>query len=355
MKKHILSIVVWSLAISSFAPLCAQNEAPTWRQRAAQAWAAIPRPSLPSWAKGPGFEAAKKWWNAGRDKSVLTKQEKRAFNCFKKKFKIGTIISAIIIGVGRRLYKQREVNYIIDRFVKLFMERKPDENENELRAIINIGIKGDPLIVNAIKADNDSVSWIAVGATAAGNTLLADALLNKYPEDSALGIACASALKNDESRIADILNYPKVNKQNIAQAVADIAALTGNNTLVQKMLNVEGIDKQGIVEWVAQTAAEQNNGALIKEMLNVEDIDTQGIAQQVALTAALKNNSALVQKMLNLEGINKQGIVEWAAQTAAEQNNGALVKEMLNVEGINKEQIKQYLEKNNLWKDEYYI
>ncbi|EKD48694.1 MAG: hypothetical protein ACD_64C00181G0001 [uncultured bacterium] len=354
MKKHILSIVVWSLAISSFAPLCAQNEAPTWRQRAAQAWAAIPRPSLPSWAKGPGFEAAKKWWNAGRDKSVLTKQEKRAFNRFKKKFKIGTIISAIIIGVSRRLYKQREVNYIIDRFVKLTMKRKPDTDENELRAIINRGIEGNLLIVNDIEVDSDAY-LIAFGATAARNTPLADKLLNKYPEDSALGIACASALKNDESRIADILNYPKVNKQNIAQAVADIAILTGNNTLVQKMLNVEGIYKQGIVEWVAATAAQENNGALVREMLNVEGIDKQGIVEWVAQTAAQQNNDELVREMLNVEGINKQKIAANVAGAAAKQNNSELVKEMLNVEGIDKKLIQQSLDKDNLWKNEYDI
>ena len=282
MKKHILSIVVWSLAISSFAPLCAQNEAPTWRQRAAQAWAAIPRPSLPSWAKGPGFEAAKKWWNAGRDKSVLTKQEKRAFNCFKKKFKIGTIISAIIIGVGRRLYKQRaaqaQVNYIIDRFI---MKRNPTVDENELRAI-NIGIEGNPLIVNAIEKNDISLPLIAFGATAAGNTPLVNALLlraNRYLDNDntyiapefrflMVHIAFASALKNDKKRIYEILDLECINndsldvyendadnpsaytgeslKQSIAFIVSDTAATEGNDELVREMLNLEGIDKKQI-------------------------------------------------------------------------------------------------------------
>lgn len=61
---------------------------------------------LPAWAQGPGFQAAKKWWQAGRDESVLSSQEKRAFKRLKRKVKLGTIVTAIgtVLGAGAYWY-----------------------------------------------------------------------------------------------------------------------------------------------------------------------------------------------------------------------------------------------------------
>ena len=55
---------------------------------------------LPAWTKTSGFQAAKKWWLAGRNTSVLTPEELAAFNRLKKAVGIVALVNAIIIFLG---------------------------------------------------------------------------------------------------------------------------------------------------------------------------------------------------------------------------------------------------------------
>jgi len=107
MKKNLSFnlMMVISVLISTITPLLAQpKEQSSFARRISRI---TPRSSLPSWAKGPGFEAAKKWWKAGRDESVLNNKEKRAFRRFKKKFTIGAIVTAVVAALGAERYYQK--------------------------------------------------------------------------------------------------------------------------------------------------------------------------------------------------------------------------------------------------------
>jgi hypothetical protein len=106
-KNHIFNIVLVGIVVGICAPVVAQDESPTLRQRALTAWRNRPNVSLPAWAKGPGFEAAKKWWKAGRNESVLSKKEKKAFNRLKKRVKIGAVVAAVAAFFGGRYLRGR--------------------------------------------------------------------------------------------------------------------------------------------------------------------------------------------------------------------------------------------------------
>ncbi|HLE76280.1 MAG TPA: hypothetical protein VI521_00745 [Candidatus Babeliales bacterium] len=63
--------------------------------------------STPAWTKSSGFEAAKKWWKAGRDINALSPQEQKAFSALKAKVGI-TAIVAILTAIAVSLYTTRE-------------------------------------------------------------------------------------------------------------------------------------------------------------------------------------------------------------------------------------------------------
>jgi hypothetical protein len=104
MKKNLSFnlMMVISVLISTITPLLAQpKEQSSFARRISRI---TPRSSLPSWAKGPGFEAAKKWYRDGYSAKNFSKEENRAFRRFKKKFAIGAIISAVLIALGGARY-----------------------------------------------------------------------------------------------------------------------------------------------------------------------------------------------------------------------------------------------------------
>ncbi len=104
MKKYISLSLVLSLGLATITPAL---NAITMKQRIAGAM-----PSMPAWTKGPGFQAAKKWWRAGRKMNVLNPEEQKAFNNLKTKIGIGAIITAVVALLGTAAYvthrKQQE-------------------------------------------------------------------------------------------------------------------------------------------------------------------------------------------------------------------------------------------------------
>ena len=57
--------------------------------------------STPAWTKSSGFEAAKKWWKAGRDINALSPQEQKAFSALKAKVGITAIVAILTAILAR--------------------------------------------------------------------------------------------------------------------------------------------------------------------------------------------------------------------------------------------------------------
>lgn len=95
MKNRRQIFIVVLMVMSTISPLALQAQ--TVCQRITSA---LPQPSLPSWAKGPGWQAAIKWGKAGFNENALDTQEKKAFTAFKKKFTLAAIGAAVALALG---------------------------------------------------------------------------------------------------------------------------------------------------------------------------------------------------------------------------------------------------------------
>ncbi len=96
MKNRLLSLtLILSMILSNVTPAL---NAQTWRQKIV-----AKMPSMPAWTKGPGFQAAKKWWK----RESLTTQEQAAFNSLKKRVALGAIVAALTIIIGAYALKSQ--------------------------------------------------------------------------------------------------------------------------------------------------------------------------------------------------------------------------------------------------------
>ncbi len=121
MKNRSLSLMlVLSITVSGITP--ALNAMQTVKRGVAGA--------MPTWTKGPGFTAAKKWWQSGRNMNALTPQEKQAFNQLRNRVTIGTIaaVLATLLGAAALYYKKsKNVKQMINlgnQYLQLVKELK---------------------------------------------------------------------------------------------------------------------------------------------------------------------------------------------------------------------------------------
>ena len=139
MKNRSLSLIlVLSIALSGATP--ALNAMQTIKRGIAKA--------MPAWTKGPGFQAAKKWWKAGRNVNALTPAEQQAFNTLKKRVAIGAIVAALttLLGAALTYYASkpsltRRVEKIIDNLDIIDSNPPTSKQSQEAEAAVKRQVK----------------------------------------------------------------------------------------------------------------------------------------------------------------------------------------------------------------------
>lgn len=319
MKKLLLTFTLLSglslAGMERFGVPQIQNLAPTMRQRALIAWAHRPRPSLPSWAKGPGFEAAKKWWRAGRKLSALDEKEKAAFKQLTKKVAIGSVVAVLstlfAISTGYA-YKREAKRKARKKELQKAMQKKPP-------SLIEQAEK--KLETSEGAAKTEAAEEMAIWAGFEKNTQKVLEAINALKGDAQIELAASSA-----GRAAS---------QNDTNTVTAILALLKGDDLIEVAANA------------AERAVFHNNIDMIMAILDTLEGDAKTkVAKKAAQKAAFSRNKIyIIEAILNtLEGDAKTEAAKMAAQQAKDQFDEVKKEAILAIEGIDVNAVKRQLE-----------